>query len=101
MGEASQGEAFLQGFSPSWQRPQSRKLVSLQRSAANQATVNIGLAEQLLGVLRIHAAAVLDGQALGSVLAVQLANHLADSSADLLGLSAVAVLPVPMAQMGS
>ena len=63
-----------------------RKLVSLQGSAADQAAVNIGLTQQLLGILRVHAAAVLDGQALGSVLAVQLANDLADSGADLLGL---------------
>ena len=60
-----------------------RKLVGLQGSAADQAAVNIGLAQQLLGVLRVHAAAVLDGQALGSVLAVQLANDLADGGADL------------------
>ena len=39
-----------------------------------------------IGVLRVHAAAVLDGQGLGGVLAVQLADDLADSGADLLGL---------------
>ena len=60
------------------------ELVRLEGGTTNEATVHVGLAEQLLRVLGVHAAAVLDGQRLGSVLTVQLAHHLADGSADFL-----------------
>src|SRR5699024_5127884 len=62
------------------------KLVCLQGSAADQTAVHIGLAEQFFGVLGIHAAAVLNGQGLGGILAVQLTNDLTDGRADFLGL---------------
>src|SRR5699024_10208169 len=58
----------------------------LQGSAADQAAVHVLLAYQLVAVLGVHAAAVLDGGGLGHGLAVQLADHLADLGADLLGL---------------
>ena len=59
---------------------------SLQGCAADEAAVHILLAQQLLAVLGVHAAAVLDRGSLGHSLAVDLADDLADLSADLLGL---------------
>ena len=61
-------------------------------ATADQAAVHIGLAQQLGGVAVVHAAAVLNGGGLGHSLAVQLADHLADGGADLLGLIGGAAL---------
>ena len=77
------------------------KSVRLQGGAADQAAVHVGFGNQLVGVAGVHAAAVLDGGSLGHGLAVHFAQHLADSRADFLAWSLVAVLPVPMAQTGS
>ena len=65
------------------------------------AAVNIGLGEQFLCVFGVHAAAVLNGQCLGGVSAVQLANHLADGCADFLSLVSGSGLAGADGQMGS
>ena len=62
------------------------KVRSLQGSTADEAAVHILLAQQLLAVLGVHAAAVLDGGSLGHSFAVDLADDLADLSADFLSL---------------
>ena len=66
------------------------ELLGLQSSTADEAAVDIGLGQQLSSVLGVHAAAVLNGDAAGHAGTVQAP-----------ACSAVAVLPVPMAQMGS
>ena len=53
------------------------KVRSLQGCAADQTAVHVLLAQQLLAVLCVHAAAVLHGGSLGNCLAVELAHHLA------------------------
>ena len=50
------------------------------------AAVHILFAQQLLAVLGVHTAAVLDSGSLGNCLAVHLADHLADLAADFLSL---------------
>ena len=76
------------------------KGIRLQRGAANQPAVHVGLFQQLVGVAGVHAAAILHRGGLGHSLAIQLAHHFADGRAHC-ACSLVAVRPVPMAQTGS
>ncbi len=59
---------------------------SLQSGAADEAAVHVRLGYQLVGVLGVHGAAVLNGNAVGGFLVVQAGDHLADLGADLVGL---------------
>ncbi|MPN47261.1 hypothetical protein SDC9_194863 [bioreactor metagenome] len=63
-----------------------RKVGGFQRSAADQAAVDIRHAQQLVGIFGVHAAAVLDGACLGVRLAVQRSDDATDGLADLLRL---------------
>src|SRR3954449_141582 len=63
-----------------------QKAVGLQRGAADQAAVDVGLGEEALGVLGLHAAAVLDSDAVGEVLVPHFGKGLADEGVDFLGL---------------
>ena len=56
---------------------------SLQSGAADEAAVHVRLGYQLVGVLGVHGAAVLNGNAVGGFLVVQAGDHPADLGADL------------------
>ena len=75
------------------------KVRRLQGGASDEAAVHIRLAQQLVGVGGVHAAAVLDGRGLGHCLAVQFTLRMAAQTS--CAWSAVAVRPVPMAHTGS
>ena len=62
------------------------ELVGLEGRAADEAAVHIGLGQQLLGVLGVHGAAVLDGDGPGHPRAVKAPDDGADAGADLGGL---------------
>ena len=75
--------------------------LGLKGSATNQATIDVMLSEQGIGVIGLHGTAVEDTNAtrgLGSKLGDE---QRADESVHFLGLAGVAVLPVPIAQTGS
>ena len=59
------------------------ELLGHQGSAADQTAVDVGLGQQLEGVLVVHGAAVQDGDGTGVLGGVQLADHAADHLADL------------------
>ena len=62
------------------------ELLGHQGSAADQAAVDVGLSQQLEGVLLVHGAAVQDGDGTGILGRIQLAHHSTDVLADFLSL---------------
>ena len=62
------------------------KLLGLQGGTADEAAVDVRLGQQLSGVLGIHAAAVLNGDAAGHAGTVQATDGSTDVGADLTGL---------------
>ena len=85
-----------------WSRFNDRgKVGRLQGSAADEAAVHVRLWQQLGRVAGVHGAAVLNRDALGSRFAVQGLDRRAITAQTSFACSAVAVLPVPMAQTGS
>src|SRR5215208_7686720 len=61
-----------------------QETLRLQRRAADQAAVDVGLVEKAPGVVGLHAAAVLDAYAGGEVLVPRPGQLLADVGVDLL-----------------
>ncbi len=53
------------GVTPGWPRSRSPRSRGLQAGAADQTAVHVGLGQQLMGVLCVHGAAVLDGDGAG------------------------------------
>ena len=86
--------------------PRSRRrddrgeVVGIERGAADQSPVDLGPAEQLGGIGGLDRAAVLDPDPLPRTL-VAGADQRADEAAGVVGLIGLAVLPVPIAQIGS
>src|SRR5687768_9301277 len=64
----------------------AQEAVGLQGGAADEPTVYVGLGEQTFRVFRLHAAAVLDPDAVGEVLVPPAGDGLADERVDLLRL---------------
>ena len=79
-----------------------QEAVGLQRRAADQAAVDVGLVQQALGVLGLHAAAVLDAYAVGEVACSSVfASQSRMNACTSWAWSSVALRPVPIAQTGS
>mgnify|MGYP006887245747 CR=1 FL=1 len=74
---------------------------SLERSAAHECAVNVGLGDELGDVAGLGGTAIQHADAVSELLAEHLLEGLTDSTADLLSVLGGSVLPVPMAQMGS
>ena len=64
----------------------AHEVASLERSAADEAAVDVGLGEEFLGVGGFAAAAIEDGEVVGHLGAELVGNDLADEGVDLLGL---------------
>ncbi len=78
------------------------ELVGVEAGPAHQGAVDVGLGHQLGDVRRLDRAAVLDAHAVGGVRAGDVGARRRGCSAHMAwASSAVAVRPVPMAQMGS
>lgn len=75
--------------------------VSLQGSASYQTAVNVGLCKQFRCISSVHRSAVLDTDGFCSSLIINFRDALTNALAHFLCLSVVAVLPVPIAQIGS
>ena len=58
----------------------------VEGGAANQAAIHVRLGQEFLGVLLVHGPAVLDGDGSSHMGAVQPADNITDSLADLAGL---------------
>ena len=60
----------------------AHEVAGLERGAADEAAVDVGLREQFRRVLGVHAAAVKDADSTGGTGAVDLADHGTDAFAD-------------------
>ena len=77
------------------------KTPRVEAGAADEGAVDVGLAHEFAGILRFHAAAVLNPDSLGRGLIGHFAQDVSNERVRFLCLLGVALRPVPIAQTGS
>ena len=78
-----------------------KEIRDIKRGATNQSAVNVWLSKKFIRVARLATAPVKDSAILGSRCIESPCEPIANERVHFLGLCEEAVLPVPMAQMGS